>query len=863
MSNMKEKYLIIVESPTKARTISRFLPKNFIVEASIGHVRDLPQNASDIPASKKSLEWARLGINVEQDFEPLYITPRNKGKIITGLRKKLKGVQGLYLATDEDREGESISWHLVQLLKPEKQNIPVKRMVFHEITRTAITEALAHTRDIDMNLVRAQEARRILDRLYGFTLSPLIWKKIAYGLSAGRVQSPGLRMIVERERERSLFKKAVYWSMKATLSTPETNAEGSFEARLISVKEKRLVTGKDFDPNTGKISDNNLLNPGEEEILQLAEKLMKALWRITGISEKENLSHPAIPFITSTLQQEGNRKLGLSARETMRAAQKLYEEGFITYMRTDSPTLSGEAIQGARQKVQELYGKNYLSKTPRQYSSKNKNAQEAHEAIRPAGSQFISPDDTGLDGREKSLYTLIWKRTLATQMAAAVKSSTVVKIQAEDAVFQANGTKILFPGFLRLYGEDGNGRKKERKESDDIILPDLKKGQQCEVHRIDSRDHETRPPTRYTEASLIQNLEKLGIGRPSTYSSIIGTLFDRSYVRKARDVLIPSFTGIAVAQFLEKNFDYLITYDFTSEMEENLDHIAIGEKNHLDYLRKFYCGKKGLEELVKQREAGIGTAESRRISLPGADEKVEIRVGRFGPYIVAKGPDGKTINASIPEDIAPSDLSNEDIKTLIDIQIKGPEPIGVDPESGKSVFCLSGRFGFYFQLGKISEEEPKPRRASIPRDRNPKDISLEEALKYLSIPKVLGVHPETGQEIRVAIGRFGPFVAHDGEFRSLKKTDDIYTIDLKRALELLSEVKATRRWRSNLIKELGEHSKKPVGLYSGKYGPYLKYGTKNIPLPEDKKDEKDLANLTLEEGVKIIKAWAKNKEGSK
>ncbi|AHC14277.1 type I DNA topoisomerase [Salinispira pacifica] len=849
----EEKYLVIVESPTKARTISRFLPKNFIVEASIGHVRDLPQTASDVPKKYKGLDWARLGIDVEHEFAPLYITPKGKGKIINELKRKMKEADAVYLATDEDREGESISWHLVQVLKPEKKKVAVKRMVFHEITKKAISAALEDTRDIDMNLVKAQETRRILDRLYGFTLSPLIWKKIAYGLSAGRVQSPGLRMIVERERERIAFRKAVYWDIKARLSAPDTKSPDQFDAKLISYKDTRLASGKDFNSITGELLEGrNVLVMDETSARKLEGDIKTAEWKIIDVSEKETTSRPSVPFITSTLQQEGNRKLNLTARETMRTAQKLYEEGLITYMRTDSPTLSSEAISGARDTVESLYGKEYLSDKPRQYSSKDESAQEAHEAIRPAGSQFTHPDETGLSGKEKALYEIIWKRTLATQMADAKKSSTTVKIQAGDAVFQANGTKILFPGFLKLYveGKDDPDAKKEDRE---VILPDVKEGMGCELHETESLYHETKPPARYTEASLIQNLEKQGIGRPSTYSSIISTLFDRGYIRKIANALAPTFTGMGVIQFLENNFHYLIEYGFSSEMESTLDSIASGNMDRLQYLKDFYSGKNGIRTRVDQREDDIKPEESRVINLPQADKDVEIRIGRFGPYIIAKDSDGNKINASIPEEIAPADLTKEDIDEIIELQIKGPEPLGEDPDSGEPVYCLIGRYGPYVQLGQVTEEVPKPKRAGIPKGRSPRDVTLEEALKYLSLPRTLGEHPESGKEVVANVGRFGPFVVHDGDFRSLKKDDDVYSIELPRALEILAEEKSRGRQRSKLIRELGEFDKKKVALYDGKYGPYIKYGSKNISLPDEKKTDEALKELTIEEAGKIIK----------
>jgi DNA topoisomerase-1 len=538
-----DKFLVIVESPTKAKTIRKFLPKNYIVEASMGHVRDLPQSATQIPAKVKDQEWTKLGVNVKNDFEPLYVVPKGKSKIITELRKKLKTCKGLYLATDEDREGESISWHLIALLKPK---VPVKRMVFHEITKRAITKALEDTREIDVQLVKAQETRRVLDRLYGYTLSPLIWKKIAYGLSAGRVQSPGLRMAVIRERERIAFRKSEYWDIKATLS-----AKDKFEAKLIGYKNKRIATGKDFDSKTGKLAKGKDVTVVDEKLAkELAKKLKGSKFSVVSTEEKKFTQNPAIPFTTSTLQQEGNRKLGLSARDTMRVAQRLYENGLITYMRTDSPNLSNEAINGARSEVESLYGKKYLSEKPRQYKAKSKGAQEAHEAIRPAGYEFTHPKDTGLDGKEKALYELIWKRTLATQMAVAQKASMSVKIEADDCEFSASGTRIIFPGFLRVYVE-GKDDPDSALDDKEVILPDMKKGDSLKADKLEPLYHETKPPARFTEASLVQRLEKEGIGRPSTYATIIGTIQERGYVRKDGNTLVPTYTEWPLCNFLK------------------------------------------------------------------------------------------------------------------------------------------------------------------------------------------------------------------------------------------------------------------------------------------------------------------------
>lgn len=847
---MAEKVLVIVESPTKARTISRFLPKNFIVEASVGHIRDLPQTASDVPKKYKGESWARLGIDVEHDFTPLYITPKGKTKVINELKRKLKDADALFLATDEDREGESISWHLVDLLKPKQ---PVRRMVFHEITKQAIAKAIENPRDIDMNLVRAQETRRILDRLYGFTLSPLIWKKIAYGLSAGRVQSSGLRMIVERERERIRFKKSVYWDLKATLTAPDTGSTQVFEAKLLQAYGKRVASGKDFDSTTGEVvQGKDIIVLTEDQAVNLAASLESEAWKVLELSEKQTTSRPAPPFITSTLQQEGNRKLGMSSRETMRTAQRLYEEGLITYMRTDSPTLSNEAIEGARATISDQYGQDYLSAEVRQYASKSKGAQEAHEAIRPAGSSFLHPDQTGLSGREKALYELIWKRTLATQMAEAKKLSVSAKIGVGEGVFQANGTRILFPGFLRVYVE-GKDDPEAALEDKEVLLPPLKEGTLCLPQSLETLYHETKPPARFTEASLIQRLEKEGIGRPSTYASILSTLYDRGYVRKLGTSLVPTFTGFGVVQFLEKNFHQLVKYSFTSEMEQSLDEIAEGKKDRLEYLKQFYLGEDGLLHKVESREGQIKPEESRTIDLPQLEHAVAVKIGRFGPYIVCnEAESGEEIHASIPEDIAPGDLSKDDINDLIELQKNGPKPIGYHPDTQEPIFCLVGRYGPYVQLGEATEETPKPRRAGLPRDVSPKDVSIELAVKLLSLPRVLGLHPETGKEISANVGRFGPFVVHDGDFRSLKKDDDVYTIGLDRALEILSEPKTGGRG-SKLVKDLGrDEAGKRVGLYEGKYGPFLKYGTKNIGIPEDKRQESFLQNLTLEQAMVFI-----------
>ncbi|MBD65512.1 MAG: DNA topoisomerase I [Halobacteriovoraceae bacterium] len=840
-----DKYLVIVESPTKAKTIRKFLPKNYIVEASMGHVRDLPQSASDIPAKLKKEEWAKLGVNVKKDFEPLYVIPKGKNKIVTSLRKKMKECEAIYLATDEDREGESISWHLMELLKPK---IPVKRMVFHEITKSAINKALEDTRELDEQLVKAQEARRILDRLYGYTLSPLIWKKIAYGLSAGRVQSTGLRFIIERERERRKFVKSEYWDLKASLQADKKD----FEAKLTYVSGKRVASGKDFDPDTGKLTKKDIAHLNEKEAKELQNKIESGDWKVTKVEEKESKTHPTKPFITSSLQMEGVRKLGMSAKQTMRTAQKLYEEGLITYMRTDSPNLSKEAINGARSSVEELFGKDYLSDKVRNFAAKTKGAQEAHEAIRPAGAEFTHPDKTGLTGKEKQLYELIWKRTLASQMKEATKANMQILIEVDGHQFNANGSRIVFPGFLRVYVE-GSDDPDKALDDKEVILPTMKEGQSVKCSFVEALSHETKPPARFTEASLVQRLEKEGVGRPSTYASIIATIQDRGYVRKEGTALIPTFTGMAVVQLLEKYFDDFVDYGFTSEMEEKLDLIATGEVDYLKYLKEFYSGKKGLKNAVEAKEKSIVPDESRTIHLGGVNGEVDVKVGRFGPYIISHGSGKDEVHASIPEDIAPADLKDTDIDELIELSKRGPEPIGTHPESGEPIYCLVGRYGPYLQLGEATEENPKPRRASLPKGTSPKNVEMDVAVKLLSLPRELGLHPETKKMVAANIGRFGPYVMHDGEFRSIKKDDDVYEIELPRALEILAQPKFGRG--GDVLKDFGklEEVKKSVKVLDGKYGVYIKAGTKNISVPDEFKDVEKAKKITKAQVLKIVK----------
>ena len=851
---MATRTLVIVESPTKARTIRRFLGPDYHVEASVGHIRDLPQKASDVPQGLKGQEWARLGIDVENDFAPLYITPRDKAKVVRELKAKLKDADEVLLATDEDREGESISWHLVQVLKPK---VPVRRMVFHEITRPAIEHALSHGREIDSRLVTAQETRRILDRLYGYTLSPLIWKKIAYGLSAGRVQSPGLRLIVDRERERIAFVKAVYRDLKAALARSEDGEEGRFDARLESVSGKRVASGKDFDALTGTLLEGReVVVLTEEEAARLQSRIEGEPWTVASVTEKKFTSRPAAPFITSSLQQEGNRKLRLSARDTMRTAQRLYEQGFITYMRTDSPVLSQEGLTGARNAITELFGEEYLSAEARQFTPASRDAQEAHEAIRPAGEKFVHPEETGLTGQEKALYELIWKRTLASQMAEAQKSSVTAKIVAGDAVFTATGTRILFPGFVRVYGE-GKDDPDAALDDRETFLPALAEGQRLDLLSLESLYHETKPPARYTEASLVQRLEKEGIGRPSTYASIISVLFERGYCRRQGNALVPTFTGYAVMQLLEEHFHYLVEYSFTSEMEAALDRIAEGDTHRLDYLREFYLGPEGLKNRVDERESVIVPEDCRTVHLPHLQSVPPIKIGKFGPYIVHIV-DGREIHASIPEEIAPADLTEEDVHEIIEIQKHGPVPVGHHPDTGEPVFCLVGRYGPYVQLGEKTEENPKPKRATLPKGVSPKEVTLELAVRLLSLPRSLGRHPETGKEIVANNGRFGPYVMHDGDFRSIKGDDDVYTVTFARALELLSEPKRGRGG-SRVLRDLGTDgdSGRKLAVYDGRFGPYIKFGSKNITLPEELRTPEAIEKMDLSQAMSIVRRSGK------
>ncbi|NDG83968.1 MAG: type I DNA topoisomerase, partial [Proteobacteria bacterium] len=685
----------------------------------------------------------------------------------------------------------------------------------------------------------------------------------AYGLSAGRVQSAGLRLLVLRERERIRFKSATYWNLEAELEKTGKNG-GIFSAKAIAWNGKRLATTKDFDETTGRLSEKKegeILLLSGPEANRLSDALKAGTYSVQSIEEKQIHQRPSIPFITSTLQQEANRKLGMGARDAMRTAQSLYEQGFITYMRTDSPNLSSEAIRGARSAVEELFGKEYLSPEPRQFSAKNKGAQEAHEAIRPAGAEFKHPRETGLTGRELALYEMIWMRTVASQMAEALKLSLSVKIEAkagaDSVLFNATGSRILFPGFLRAYVE-GKDDPEASLEDREVILPEMKEGDALSAKEIEALSHTTKPPARFTEASIVQQLEKEGIGRPSTYASIIDTILDRGYARKIGNALVPTFTGVAVMQLLENHFENLVDFKFTSEMEGSLDEIAEGKREYLPYLKQFFLGKTGLAEQVKAQEKKIDPKLSRTVQLDQL-KGVEVKIGRYGAYVVKAGATAtEEIHATIPEDIAPGDLTETQVEDLLIASEKGPQSIGKDPKTGLDVYCLTGRYGPYVQLGQVTEEQPKPRRASLPKGLDPKAIEIEKALELLSLPRELGEHPEKKKPVVANMGRFGPYVMCDGDFRSLKKDDNVYTVTFERAMQLLSEEKKVRRG-AQALREVGKHEDKVVELYDGKYGMYVKWDKINATLPKEIKPEE----LTLKQAVALIKARAELEANNK
>ncbi len=820
----------------------------------MGHVRDLPAKASEIPSKykngKKTPRWVQLGVNVDQDFEPLYIIPPDKKKVIQSLKAALKNADTLYIATDEDREGESIGWHLLQVLKPK---VPVRRMVFHEITQKAIREALNHTRQVDQRLVDAQETRRILDRLVGYEISPLLWRKIAPKLSAGRVQSAAVRLLVQRESDRIRFVSAGYWGLKADL---EKDRHG-FEAEMTHYAGTRLATGRDFNEETGQLSpDRKVLLLQEEQAKSLSETLAKAPWRVQNVEQRDAIRKPYPPFITSTLQQESNRKLGLSARQTMRTAQKLYEQGLITYMRTDSTHLSQEAITASRQAIQQRYGANYLSPSPRQFASKSKNAQEAHEAIRPAGTAMKTRDDLRLSGKEGALYDLIWKRTVASQMANARLKFTNVTLEAGDApdalaLFRSSGKQIVFPGFFRAYVE-GSDDPEAALENQEAFLPPLAKGDQPTCLNVEASGHETKPPTRFTEASLVKELEKLGIGRPSTYASIISTIMDRGYGNKKGKQLIPTFTAFATNQLLEHQFDTMVDFNFTAKMEQTLDDIAAGHKEAIPYLKQFYFDAKGLKPLV---EGGIDNIDARAVSTISFKkwQPFVIRVGRYGPYV--EGPvDGNVATASLPEETPPDAWTPKELETVLRAKEKDDHILGIHPEHNLPVLLKEGPYGHYVQLGDDAQEG-KPHRMSLPKGVTPDQVDLSQAINLLALPRTIGMHPETGEPIMANIGRYGPYVQQGRTFASVAPPDDVLTVTLARALKLIA---AKQKPKNEPIRTMGAHPEtgEPVVVLNGRYGPYVKHQRINASLPKGT----DPQTLTMESALALLAARASKKK---
>lgn len=836
--------LVIVESPTKARTIRTFLPREYTVEASLGSVRDLPAKAGEIPAAYKKEKWARFGVDIQNDFKPLYVIPDGKAKTVKQLKEAIKQADELIIATDEDREGESIGWHLVQILKPK---VPVKRMVFHEITRQAINEAINHTRDIDLKLVRAQETRRIVDRLYGYTLSPLLWKKVAPGLSAGRVQSVAVRLLVMRERDRRAFHNASYWDLSALLAQQIPDAQ-EFAATLLSVGGKRVAEGRDFDPATGHIAQgNDVLVLDETAAIALRDELLSQQWKVQGVEEKQQMRNPAPPFITSTLQQEANRKLGLSAQQTMRTAQGLYERGLITYMRTDSTNLSDEAVNAIRATVESKYGHEYLSAGVRQFTKKVKGAQEAHEAIRPAGTGMPTASELGLGGPDAALYDMIWKRTIATQMAEARLQLVTATISAGRTVFRANGKRIQFPGFFRAYVE-GTDDPDAALEDREAALPDLKPGQTLDCRKLEPLPHQTKPPARYTEATLVQALEREGVGRPSTYATIIDTVQRRGYVNKSGQQLVPTFTAMAVTGLLEQYFPKMVDLGFTAQMEQSLDDIAEGAAEWLPYLRAFYTGEDGLESQVQARDAQIDPREVGRLPYDGLG--MDVRVGRYGAYVEKPGEDGVPLRATLPDNLAPADLTLEQVEGLLLQKQNGGDAFGHYPPTGQPIFVRVGPYGAYVQRGDENNEDKKDIvRTSLPKGVTPENLTLPQAIKLLELPRTIGDHPETGKPVKAAIGRFGPYVMHDGAFASLKTTDDVLTISMPRALELF-ELKKSGPGKRGLIRVIGQHpaDNQPIEAYSGKFGPYVKHDGINATVPRTMQ----IDQLSIEQAVALL-----------
>ncbi|KKF00496.1 type I DNA topoisomerase [Mycolicibacterium obuense] len=891
--NGRVRRLVIVESPTKARKIAGYLGSNYIVESSRGHIRDLPRNAADVPAKYKSEPWARLGVNVEENFEPLYIISPEKKSTVAELKDLLKGVDELYLATDGDREGEAIAWHLLETLKP---RVPVKRMVFHEITEPAIRAAAEDPRDLDNALVDAQETRRILDRLYGYEVSPVLWKKVAPKLSAGRVQSVATRIIVQRERERMAFRSAGYWDVTAELDASVSDAQATpptFTAKLNTVDGRRVAAGRDFDSLGGLKKPDEVLVLDESAANALASGLRGAQLQVASVEQKPYTRRPYPPFMTSTLQQEAGRKLRFSSERTMSIAQRLYENGYITYMRTDSTTLSQSAINAARTQAQQLYGEEYVHPSPRQYTRKVKNAQEAHEAIRPAGDVFATPGQlhSALDTDEFRLYELIWQRTVASQMADARGTTLSLRIagqasSGEQVVFNASGRTITFAGFLKAYVESLDEQAGGEADDAESRLPNLTQGQRVDAKGLTADGHTTSPPARYTEASLIKALEDLGIGRPSTYSSIIKTIQDRGYVHKKGSALVPSWVAFAVIGLLEQHFARLVDYDFTAAMEDELDEIAAGNERRTNWLSNFYFGGEhgvdgsiaragGLKKLVggNLEEIDARVVNSIKLFDDAEGRAINVRVGRNGPYLerMVADPDNpgevKPQRANINDELTPDELTLELAEKLFATPQEG-RSLGVDPETGHEILARDGRYGPYVtevlpeppddgEAGATAKKGkkptgPKPRTGSLLRSMDLETVTLEDALKLLSLPRVVGVDPASGEEITAQNGRYGPYLKRGTDSRSLATEEQMFDITLDEALKIYSEPK--RRGRQGAatppLRELGNDaaSGKPMVIKDGRFGPYVTDGETNASLRKGD----DVMSITDERASELL-----------
>ncbi len=850
------RHLVIVESPAKARTIGRYLGDDFVVEASVGHIRDLPQ-PKDLPADMKKGPFGRFAVDVEHGFEPYYVVDPDKKKKVAELKRLLKDADTLYLATDEDREGEAIAWHLMETLKP-KKSLPVHRMVFHEITREAIQNALTQTRDIDSDLVDAQETRRVLDRLVGYEVSPVLWRKVRQGTSAGRVQSVATRLVVDRERERMAFVASSYWDVTGTFASRSDEEAPAFTAGIRTVDGSRVATGRDFaDDGTLKSASVTVLT--EESSRELVAALAGADATVTSVESKPYTRRPAAPFTTSSLQQEASRKLRLGARETMRVAQGLYENGYITYMRTDSVALSQEAIRASRGQATELYGASYVPDKPRVYASKSANAQEAHEAIRPAGSSFRTPAQLAgeLSGEQFRLYELIWKRTIASQMADAKGETTTAQLTVagggREAMFAASGTVITFRGFLAAY-EEGRDASRYGDDDADKRLPPMREGQTLEVRTLEADGHETTPPPRYTEASLVRALEERGIGRPSTYASTISTIQDRGYVLRRGSALVPSWIAFAVVRLLEEHFGTFIDYDFTAQMEGDLDRIARGELEGRDYLDTFYNGDGsgevahiGLHHTVEN----LGDIDAREINSIPIGEGITLRVGRYGAFVERAARDetgapiegADPVRASVPDDIAPDELTVAAATELLERQKDDGRVLGTDPDSGHEIIAKDGRYGPYVTevLPEDPEDKtpkskrPKPRTGSLLTSMELATVTLEDALKLLSLPRVVGIE-EDGTEITAQNGRYGPYLKKGTDSRSLESEEQLFTITLAEAQAIYAQPKQRGRATAKPpLKELGTDptSEKPIVVKDGRFGAYITDGTTNVTLRKD------------------------------